>query len=64
MKDIGKYFIIVSNKNKKTLNFFSKLTNKKIKNNLSGFNYDSFNNSDFLTVQNIKKLINKNITDD
>ena len=54
--DAGKYFIISGNQ--KSLNIYNK---KKIKKFKPGHSYNSSDNSDFLTVKEIKKLIDKYI---
>ena len=50
--DLGNYFIIAGNR--KSINFYTKKKHKKIK---IGNNYNSLNNPDFLTVGQIKKLV-------
>ena len=50
--DLGNYFIIAGNH--KSINFYTKKKHKKIK---IGNNYNSLNNPDFLTVGQIKKLV-------
>ena len=50
--DVGKYFIIAGNQ--ESINFYKKKKYKKIK---EGNSYNSLNNSNFLTVAQIKKLI-------
>jgi UDP-N-acetylglucosamine 4,6-dehydratase/5-epimerase len=54
--DAGKYFIISGNQ--KSLNIYNK---KKIKKFKPGHSYNSLDNSDFLTIKEIKKLIEKYI---
>lgn len=56
--DIGKYFIIMPSRNyqqKKILNYFNK--NYKLKKMKSNFSYNSGNNKNFLSKNDLKKLI-------
>ncbi len=57
--DIGKYYVILQNKDLKALNFYKKnFKSKKVK---EGFSYSSGTNTNFLTVNKIKDLIRKHI---
>lgn len=56
--DIGKYYVILPSKNKWKLKDFSeKFSAKKVPN---GFNYNSKENKEFLSVEKLKKLIYSN----
>ena len=58
--DIGKYYIIMpSNKDKKVRHYQKKYKAKFVR---EGFNYNSGENSKFLTINEIRKLISNNIT--
>ncbi len=62
--DIGNYYIILSNKNSQSINYFKKISTKKINSDLKGFTYNSLNNKNYLTVNDLKKLIvSYNISD-
>ena len=53
--DIGKYYVILPSKNKwKLKDFLEKFNAKKVPN---GFNYNSKENKEFLSVEKLKKLI-------
>ena len=54
--DLGKFYSIVPESNKKTLKYY-----KKFKKVFDGFSYSS-NNNKFLSVSELKKLINDEIT--
>ena len=57
--DIGDYYIVLPNKNKKILNHYSKKFNlKKVK---KGFRYSSGLNTSFLKIEQIRKLIKKHV---
>ena len=57
--DIGDYYIVLPNKNKKILNHYSKKFNlKKVK---KGFRYSSGLNPSFLKIDQIRKLIKKHV---
>ena len=57
--DAGKFFIILPSNDKKILTKIKKLYNiKKVKEN---FSYNSGSNKKFLNVDEIRKLIKKNI---
>ena len=57
--DIGKYYIILPNQNKKIVNHYKKYKIKPVKIN---FKYNSGTNTDFLTVEKIKKLIKNHVS--
>lgn len=52
--DIGKYYILLPNNNKKTLKKFKKFNLKKVNEN---FNYNSGTNNIFLSIENLKKIL-------
>jgi UDP-N-acetylglucosamine 4,6-dehydratase (inverting) len=60
--DIGNYYAITSTSDPRVLNrYLNELGAKKVPEN---FRYDSGNNSDFLTPEDIRKLISQNIKED
>ena len=57
--DIGKYYVILQNSDSKATNFYKKnYKSKKVK---EGFSYSSGTNTNFLSIDRIKDLINKHI---
>lgn len=52
--DIGKYYILLPNNNKKTLKKFKKFNPKKVNEN---FNYNSGTNNIFLSIENLQKIL-------
>ena len=57
--DLGKYYVILPAKPKWDIkNFIS--TNKAIK-VLEGFSYNSFNNTEWLTVEQLRSLIKEHV---
>ncbi len=61
--DIGDYYIILPNKNNVYLNHYKKVSKKLIK-SLKRFSYNSFNNNNYLTINELKNLVNKTIIHD
>jgi len=59
--DIGKYFIIFPNLNKKILKFYKKFKIKTVK---TGFSYNSGTNKNFLSIKEIRSLIKENVNKD
>mgnify|MGYP001179077215 CR=1 FL=1 len=57
--DIGKYFLILPNMNKKIVEYYKKFKVKPVK---FGFSYNSGRNKKFLSTKEIKDLIKKNIS--
>lgn len=55
--DIGKYYLILPDNNKMIKKYYSKITNKKNIKFQVGFTYNSKDNPDFLSVNELKKLI-------
>ena len=57
--DIGDYYIVLPNENKRIQNHYSKKFNlKKVK---KGFRYNSGLNPSFLKIDQIRKLIKKHV---
>ena len=57
--DLGKYYAILPNLNKKILEKYTKFKAKKVKQN---FKYNSGMNTRFLSIKEIRSLITKNIS--
>ncbi|MDA7768046.1 UDP-N-acetylglucosamine 4,6-dehydratase (inverting), partial [Candidatus Pelagibacter sp.] len=53
--DIGKYYVILPQNNHKLISYY--LKNKKGKKVTEKFSYNSYNNTDYLSVNQIKKLL-------
>jgi len=53
--DIGKYYVILPQNNHKLISYY--LKNKKGKKVTEKFSYNSYNNADYLSVNQIKKLL-------
>ena len=56
--DIGDYYILIPNKNLKTIKHYKKKFKAKLVEN--NFHYDSSSNRDFLTIKELRNIISKN----